>query len=269
VVRVVPLVLVVVVAAAAIAARRDGRPSLGLAAGSLASAPPAGESLPTAPAFVVPELPPPIPSSQWWSSLVALPFSERQYPHPLAVTARPEGFQIRYPGPDIHADEHCICGWMDVEPPNDLILGNSEVARFDAARLAGYSDWFVTARFEAKGRTDPGMEVTYGHGSPFVFGAFTGRRSDRAFPRTARGLSRERRRERRRGLSRPPLLSARRSGRRALVRDGQRHLAERGRGLGARHHRVASGRPAEPGNRRALHPPRAESRPRHDGELGL
>ena len=35
---------------------------------------------------------------------------------------------------------------MDVEPPNDLILGNSEVARFDAARLARYSDWFVTAR---------------------------------------------------------------------------------------------------------------------------
>jgi endoglucanase Acf2 len=173
-VRVIPLVLAVVVIGVAVATQRHEKMNLALGQGSLASAPPAGESLPAAPAFVAPELQAPIPSSQWWSSLVALRFSERQYPHPLAVTSRPEGFQVRYPGPDIHANEHCICGWMDFEPPNDLILGHSEVSRFDAARLAGYSDWFVTARFEAKGRTDAGMEVTYGHGSPFVFGSFTG-----------------------------------------------------------------------------------------------
>ena len=172
--RVAPLVLTVVVAAVAVAAQRDEKTNLELGQGSLATAPPPGESLPAAPPFVVPELQAPIPSSQWWSSLVALPYSERQYPHPLAVTARPEGLQVRYPGPDIHADEHCICGWMDLEPPNDLVLGHSEVSRFDATRLAGYSDWFVTARFEAKGRTDAGMDVTYGHGAPFVFASVTG-----------------------------------------------------------------------------------------------
>jgi endoglucanase Acf2 len=112
--------------------------------------------LPPAPAFVVPELKAPIPTNQWWSSLVALPFSERQYPHPLAVLARAEGLQIRYPGPDIHADAHCICGWMDVEPPNDLILGHSEIARFEDARLAGYGDWSVSARFAARGARRPG-----------------------------------------------------------------------------------------------------------------
>jgi endoglucanase Acf2 len=176
-VRVVPLALAALVAAltaGAVAARREEKPNLGLARGSLASAPPAGEALPAAPGFVVPDLRPPIPTNQWWSSLVALPFSERQYPHPLAVAARPEGLQVRYPGPDIHANENCICGWMDLEPPNDLVLGHSEIPRFEAARLAGYSDWFVTARFAAPGRTEASMDVTYGHGSPFVFGAFTG-----------------------------------------------------------------------------------------------
>jgi endoglucanase Acf2 len=173
-VRVVPLLLVVAVAAIVLVARRDQGPDLGLARGSLASAPPEGESLPAPPAYVVSELHAPIPSNQWWSSLVALPFSERQYPHPLAVAARAEGLQIRYPGPDIRADEHCICGGMDVEPPNDLILGHSKIPRFDAARLAGHSDWFVTARFEETGRTDAGMEVSYGHGSPFVFATFSG-----------------------------------------------------------------------------------------------
>ena len=175
--RVASILLAVGVAAAAagaVAARQDERPNLGLALGSLATAPPAGEALPAAPAFVVPELKAPIPTNQWWSSLVALPFSERQYPHPLAVLARAEGLQIRYPGPDIRADAHCICGWMDAEPPNDLILGHSEIARFEEARLAGYGDWSVTARFAAKGSTKAGMDVTYGHGSPFVYGSFTG-----------------------------------------------------------------------------------------------
>ena len=172
--RAAPLVLAAAVAVAALAALRDEDPDLGLARGSLASAPPPGESLPPPPAFVAPQLRPPIPTNRWWSSLVALPFSERQYPHPLAVAARAEGLQVRYPGPDLRANADCICGWMDFEPPSDLILGHSEVPRFEAARLAGYSDWFVTARFEAIGRPGAAMEVSYGHGSPFVFASFRG-----------------------------------------------------------------------------------------------
>ncbi|HVH05699.1 MAG TPA: glycosyl hydrolase, partial [Myxococcota bacterium] len=147
---------------------------LPLARGSLAKAPPAGEPTPTAPAFVLPTVRPPIPSNRWWSSLVALPFSERQYPHPLAVLARAEGLQVRYPGPDIRASDACICGWMDIEPPQDLVLGHSEVPHFDAARLAGWSDWFVRARFAADGAPEGAMEVSYGHGSPFVFATFRG-----------------------------------------------------------------------------------------------
>ena len=162
------------IATAAFVAFHHASPNLGLARGSLASRPPAGEPLPPAPAFVVPEVHPPIPTNRWWSSLVALPFSERQYPHPLAVVARAEGLQVRYPGPDIRANASCICGWMDLEPPSDLILGHSEVPRFEAARLAGYSDWFVNARFEASGHPDMAMEVSYGHGSPFVFASFRG-----------------------------------------------------------------------------------------------
>jgi endoglucanase Acf2 len=139
--------------------------------GSLARNLPPGAALPPAPAFVTPDLHPPFPTNRWWSSLVALPFSERQYPHPLAVAERAEGLQVRYPGPDIRSNDACICGWMDPEPPGDLILGHSAVARFGAARLAGWSDWFVRARFEKDGAS---MEVNYGHGSPIVFATFRG-----------------------------------------------------------------------------------------------
>jgi endoglucanase Acf2 len=167
------LVLAAVLAAGAAALHGPGRSDarFSLPRGSLAQSPPPGEALPPAPASVVAELRAPLPTNRWWSSLVALPFSERQYPHPLAVVARAEGLQVRYPGPDIHADDACICGWMDFDPPTDLILGHSAVARFDAAPLAGWSDWFVRARFTAG---DASMEVSYGHGSPFVFATFGG-----------------------------------------------------------------------------------------------
>ena len=167
-------VAAVVAAVTVVQTRRALPRDLGLARGSLASAPPAGETLPPAPAYVVPEIHGPIPTNRWWSSLVALPFSERQYPHPLAVVARAEGLQVRYPGPDIHADAACICGWMDFEPPNDLVIGHAEVPRFLDARLAGWSDWFVTARFATPAHADATMDVTYGHGSPFVYASLRG-----------------------------------------------------------------------------------------------
>jgi len=167
------LALVVLLAVGAAAMYTHGQSNAGfrLPRGSLARSPPPGAALPPAPAFVAAELRPPFPTNRWWSSLVALHFSERQYPHPLAVAARAEGLQVRYPGPDIRANDACICGWMEPDPPTDLILGHSAVARFDVARLAGWSDWFVRARFEKGGAS---MDVNYGHGSPIVFATFRG-----------------------------------------------------------------------------------------------
>lgn len=167
------LALIAVLGAGATAMYVHARSDAGfrLPRGSLARSPPPGAALPPAPAFISAELRPPLPTNRWWSSLVALPFSERQYPHPLAVAARAEGFQVRYPGPDIRANDACICGWMEPDPPTDLILAHSAVPRFDAARLSGWSDWFVRARFE---KGDASMEVSYGHGSPIVFATFRG-----------------------------------------------------------------------------------------------
>jgi endoglucanase Acf2 len=48
------------------------------------------------------------------------------------------------------------------------------VPRFDEARLSGWSDWFVRARFAAKSAPEAALEVSYGHGSPFVFATFRG-----------------------------------------------------------------------------------------------
>ena len=109
-----------------------------------------------------------MPTNDWWSSLAWLKYSERHYPHPLAVEAGPKGLRLFYPGASITANKGGIFGVM---PPNtdDLILGHSAQEEFPDARVDAFSDWFVAVRFKTG---DHGLRVTYGHGSPFVFALY-------------------------------------------------------------------------------------------------
>lgn len=111
-----------------------------------------------------------MPTNDWWSSLAWMPFSERHYPHPLAVCAAAQGLRVYYPGPRITADNAAIFGFM---PPDhgDLTLGHSACREFPEARVSDFSDWFVSAAF---GDAAAGMIVSYGHGCPFVFATYTG-----------------------------------------------------------------------------------------------
>ena len=58
-----------------------------------------------------------------------------------------------------------ILGTMPLDD-EDLILGHSAQDEFPDARVNGFSDWFVNARFAAAGRS---MRVSFGHGSPYVY----------------------------------------------------------------------------------------------------
>lgn len=119
----------------------------------------------------------PIPTGDWWSSLAWTPFSEPQYAHPLVVKAEPCGLRV-YHAAAIHADKIGIFGTMP-GAREDLVLGHAACPRFPDARLHGFSDWFVTARFAS---APAAMEVTYGHGGPFVFAMFKGGDATVTFP---------------------------------------------------------------------------------------
>ncbi len=112
-----------------------------------------------------------MPTNDWWSSLAWMPYSERQYPHPLAVQAQASGLRIFYPGDNITATKDAIFGFMPANTGDDVVLGHSAQDKFPDARVDGFSDWFVRAKFAAG---DNSMTVTYGHGSPYVFARFTG-----------------------------------------------------------------------------------------------
>ena len=123
-----------------------------------------------------------MPTNDWWTSLAWLPYSERMYAHPLAFQAGRAGLRVFYPGDRITADRVGIYGTMP-EGGDDVVLGHSAQSEFPDARVDGFSDWFVSARFAAAGRS---MRVSFGHGSPYVYAQFEGGSARLTFAQPAR-----------------------------------------------------------------------------------
>ena len=106
----------------------------------------------------------PTPTNQWWSSLVWEKFSSNMFAHPFGMVACEEGLSVSYPGAAIVAAENAIMGG-GVSSKGDVVIGLEGVT-FDDARLAGFSDWFVTAQFSS---SEGNLKTTFGHGSPYVY----------------------------------------------------------------------------------------------------
>ncbi len=148
-----------------------------LGSGSYRNAIPPGAKGPPAVLYKTDAVRGPVPTGDWWSSLVWLPFSEAQYAHPLVLKAEPEGLRVFHANA-ISANRIGIFGVMPGARA-DLVLGHAAQPRFPDARLDGFSDWFVTAAFLAEGR---GMRITYGHGGPYVYALYEGGDATVAFP---------------------------------------------------------------------------------------
>ncbi|MEW9700747.1 glycosyl hydrolase [Paenibacillus sp. SI8] len=122
-----------------------------------------------------------MPTNDWWSSLAWTQYSERMYPHPLAVKNKAEGFQVYYP--TITANNGCICGWMpapaDANGNDDFTIGHSAQATFPDAKVDSFNDWFVTSSFVSGSNS---MKATYGHGSPYVYFTYSGGNPKLTFP---------------------------------------------------------------------------------------
>lgn len=112
----------------------------------------------------------PTVTGQWWSSLLWQEFSANLFAHPLAMVSTPEGLAVCYPGAAIVAAESAIMGG-GVTKEGDFRIGLSAGGPFKAAKCGGYSDWFVTAAFEAG---DASLKTSFGHGSPFVYCTYAG-----------------------------------------------------------------------------------------------
>jgi endoglucanase Acf2 len=112
----------------------------------------------------------PVPTNQWWSSLVWERYSQNLFPHPLAMVCHEAGLAVTDPGAAMVAADNAIMGG-GLDRQGDLVMGHSGMAEFPDARLAGSSAWFITAEFA---RGEAVMRLSFGHGSPFVFGEIAG-----------------------------------------------------------------------------------------------
>jgi len=162
----------------ALAAAPSGAEIVRLGRGSFSTSLPAGAKGPAAargrPAepAVTRRVQGPVPTNDWWTSLVwkrnpDRPQSDPMFAHPLALRAKAEGLEVSYP-------THPTCT-PDGRNYNyhfrpDLVVG---VEDLDAPRTVvdGFGDWTVAALWENGSRR---LRATVGHGLPYVYCEATG-----------------------------------------------------------------------------------------------
>ncbi len=106
-------------------------------------------------------------SNDWWSSLIwqydtsgANPYSDPLYAHPFSLKAGEAGLGLGY-STEPKVDQRDYMYWYDEE----LLVG-LEGVRFPDTKVAGYSDWAVTAAFQTQAAE---LRATFGHGLPFAY----------------------------------------------------------------------------------------------------
>ena len=121
----------------------------------------------------------PMPNTDWWSSIAWVPLSFPHYAHPLAMNFEKSGLRLHYPGNQIVANQTAMIGSFPIGVLHDLTIGLENVREFPEALVDDFSDWFVKVRLEEKTSR---LDVSYGHGSPFVFARNKGGAATLKFP---------------------------------------------------------------------------------------
>ncbi|RBM08950.1 glycosyl hydrolase [Streptomyces sp. PT12] len=112
----------------------------------------------------------PIPTNDWWSSLVFKryadqPHSQPMFGHPLSYQAVDSGLEVGYPTqPDVSGVSYHF------PHQADLTVGVAGLNSPDT-KADGWSDWTVSPYWEGGGAT---LRATIGHGSPYVYAETTG-----------------------------------------------------------------------------------------------
>ncbi|MDB5102348.1 MAG: Endo,3(4)-beta-glucanase [Fibrobacteres bacterium] len=125
-------------------------------------------AVPTAKPWVTDDFAQKHKSAQWWSTLITQQFSDNLFAHPGSFKATAKGLEMGYPGSPTFADK----GGFSSSHIADLTIG-IEGMTAEAARVASYSHWSVTARWKDAPGTKV-MEATIGHGLPFAYFKITG-----------------------------------------------------------------------------------------------
>lgn len=139
-------------------------------AGSYTTVLPANAKEPPLKPFVTSRVHQPVPTNDWWSSLAWQTFSNQMFPYPLGLQAQATGLRMYYPGTGYTSNPEGVFTAI-MQSPSDVVIGLSTVKQFPDARVDAWSDWFVTSVFAEQDRK---LNLTFGHGSPFIYGSAQG-----------------------------------------------------------------------------------------------
>ena len=122
--------------------------------------------------FVTRRLAGPVPTTDWWTSLVwkrrpEKPFSDNLYAHPLAFRAKADGLGISYPTRPAIDPKGRSYHYHYAEDMTVSVAGLSA----SEVRVDGFGDWTVTAVWPGAGTT---LTATIGHGLPCAYFTRTG-----------------------------------------------------------------------------------------------
>ncbi|WP_254527900.1 glycosyl hydrolase [Natrinema gelatinilyticum] len=158
--------------------------SVSVGNGSYKTTLPAGESEPQSTQYTTSNVSAPLPTNDWWSTLLWFPYSEPLFAHPLAFDANGVGLDVSNPTEwtyttDSSNDPHQGNVAM-MDDTTDLTIGHTATSSFEDVRCDGYSDWSVDAVWGDG--TSTSLSITLAQGSPYVFCEYSGGGAALSFP---------------------------------------------------------------------------------------
>ena len=160
----------VILAATLWAAAASAQSVISVGSGSYASSPPpqsGAAGIASQSVYVVPSTNnPPIPTNKWWTDLIIHQYAGNMWAYPLTVSADAQGINIYNP-----------TTWVPSGTTPQLALDSPMSIRGQGfapadARAVRWGDWTVAFRMQQA--TNQLMDVTIGHGLPYVWMEFTG-----------------------------------------------------------------------------------------------
>jgi hypothetical protein len=141
--------------------------------GSYTDTLPAGKPGPQAPPInTTAAIKSPVPTNDWWTSLVASVTPYRLFAFPQCYRCDPNGLLVGYPTITKNANSVTTDDTFIQQLLVQGVYGANTVVTSTAALVDGYSDWTVTTLW--KDQTDPSkyFRATFGHGLVFNYFEF-------------------------------------------------------------------------------------------------
>ncbi len=139
---------------------------------------------PRYPKYVTANVHTPLPSNDWWTSILYTRLSDGMPALPFMFQYKDTGLGLYYASDLFTAPNN---GGMDTKSNNmDLFITTSSITKTPEARLDGYGDWSVDVVFSDD--STPKLKSTLVKGSPYVYNTFSDPNSAEIFSQSITGF---------------------------------------------------------------------------------